>query len=662
MQAAVSAICETLKNHDNFLIVAHAMPDGDAIGAQLGLALILQKLNKNFRCYNVSGYPAVFDWANPGFAFAQSLDELGDFKPEVCIFADCGDSLRAGEEMARCLHDKVFPLTVSIDHHRENPEFADINWVNPDASAASCMVGKIAGELNIPLQDWLGQAVYLGLVEDTGSFSYGNTDAETLSMAAEIVKLGLSVGRFNACLENTWSLKRFCFWGELSSRINLAHAGSIAYVCVTRQMLEAAGLDVSDLSDFASTLRRIRGVKISALVRENGENRVKISMRSALGVNVQKVAGKFGGGGHKNAAAMELSGNIDEALQAVLPEMIRAADAAEPESSIFSRPLSENKASDAPELSEPWLCAMSETFKAKLTNKVDGILVINKPRGPSSTQCLSRVKRALGVKKAGHAGTLDPMADGVLLLLLGQATKLSSYLMGRKTYSGIIELGRTTDTWDAEGQTIETKDIDNISLLQVRQAVEDWISLKEQAVPPYSAAKHQGQPLYRLSRKGEAVPQKTKTIEIFRAELLDFTPPCLKFRVECSSGTYIRSLAHSLGIRLGTGATLTALTREYSHPFSLDQAVSASEACDNPEAALKRVVGLADSLPGWVKITLSADEARAVRNGLPVPLREKLAPGAKALLLDENGAPLALAEAAQEAENSVLKMLRGLWQ
>lgn len=292
----------------------------------------------------------------------------------------------------------------------------------------------------------------------------------------------------------------------------------------------------------------------------------------------------------------------------------------------------------------------------------DGVLVINKPSGPSSAQCLNKVKRALGIKKAGHAGTLDPMAEGVLLLLLGQATKLSSYLMGRKIYSGTIELGRSTDTWDAEGQTIETKNIDNITQLQVKEAVEEWVYLKEQTVPPYSAAKHQGQALYKLSRQGKAVPQKIKQIEIFKAELLDFTSPYLKFRVECSSGTYIRSLAHSLGIRLGTGATLTALTREYSHPFTLEQAVSVTEACEDPKGVLTRVADLPASLPDWHKTILSPDEAASVRNGVLVICREPLSPGARSLLLTECGAPLALAEVVIDAGKNKFKVLRGLWQ
>ena len=292
-------------------------------------------------------------------------------------------------------------------------------------------------------------------------------------------------------------------------------------------------------------------------------------------------------------------------------------------------------------------------------NHPDGVLVIHKPKGPTSTACLNKVKRALGAKKAGHAGTLDPMASGVLLLLLGQATKLSSYLMNRKIYSGSIELGRTTDTWDAEGATLETKKVDNITLLQVKQAVEDWLDQTEQAVPSYSAAKHQGQPLYKLSREGKPVPQKTKTIEIFRAELLDFTSPYIKFRVECSSGTYIRSLAHSLGIRLGTGATLTELIREYSHPFTLEQAVSVEEACEAPDSALAKLIGIADALAGWPRIHLNPIESGAVQNGNQIACPEDFTSDGQVLLLTETGEPLALAE---KNGMNMLKVLRGLWR
>lgn len=298
---------------------------------------------------------------------------------------------------------------------------------------------------------------------------------------------------------------------------------------------------------------------------------------------------------------------------------------------------------------------------------LNGILVINKPKGPTSTQCLNKVARALNAKKSGHAGTLDPMASGVLLLLLGQATKLSNHLMGKKIYSGVLQLGRTTDTWDAEGETISVSPVDNITTIDIKQAVEEWITLQEQEVPAYSAAKHQGQPLYSLSRKGLPTPVKIKSIQIFKAETLEINLPYVKFRVKCSSGTYIRSLAHSLGMRLGCGATLTELTREYSHPFALSEALPAEEAVVNPEETLKRIVPIAHALPDWPTAMLAEAEESALRNGRLIDCHltktdaDELAQGRCFLLKSEAGEPLALAEVVPEEQQLFFKVIRGLW-
>ena len=157
-------------------------------------------------------------------------------------------------------------------------------------------------------------------------------------------------------------------------------------------------------------------------------------------------------------------------------------------------------------------------------------------------QCTNRFKR-LGQKKIGHAGTLDPMAQGVLLVLLGHATKISGYLMagGVKAYQGTVRLGQTTDTWDADGQITAEAPWNHVTAEAVADVIAGWVGTSEQPVPPYSAAKHQGQPLYKLSREGKETPLKIKTIEISRAEVLRVELPYVTFRVICSSGTYIRS-------------------------------------------------------------------------------------------------------------------------
>lgn len=299
-----------------------------------------------------------------------------------------------------------------------------------------------------------------------------------------------------------------------------------------------------------------------------------------------------------------------------------------------------------------------------------GILVVDKPSGVSSARCCNSFKK-LGQKKIGHAGTLDPMARGVLLLLLGHATKISGHLMtgGRKVYRGTALLGRSTDTWDADGKVLAEAPWQGVREASVREVIASWPGESEQPVPPVSAAKHCGQPLYRLARAGRAVPEKKKRVVISRAEVLGVDLPHVTFRIECSSGTYIRSLAHSLGTRLGCGAVLTELVREYSHPFGLEAACPPDRLLENPELFAERVLPITAALPDWPIITIDGSEAAAVRNGaaLPAPggaggeVRAACVPGSRAVLLDPQGEPLALSEAVQSARGPVWTVLRGLW-
>ena len=307
--------------------------------------------------------------------------------------------------------------------------------------------------------------------------------------------------------------------------------------------------------------------------------------------------------------------------------------------------------------------------------------MLDKPRGLSSAQCTNRLKR-LGQKKIGHAGTLDPMARGVLLILLGQATKLSGHIMsgGSKTYVAEVEFGRSTDTWDDDGQTLSALSAEELALTVVdnprfcdslREAVHGWVGISEQSVPPYSAAKHEGRPLYSLARAGRPAPAKMKTIEISQAEVLWVEPPRASFRVVCSSGTYIRSLAHSLGVRFGCGAVLTELIREYSHPFGLDMAVALDAVCEHPEILRERLLSVTAALPDWPVLRVLPEDGPMVKNGMPLPasrahLTEEGAfcewkEGDKAVLVAADGSPLALAEAALHGGMPAWTVLRGLW-
>ncbi|MFO7800659.1 MAG: tRNA pseudouridine(55) synthase TruB, partial [Desulfovermiculus sp.] len=268
-----------------------------------------------------------------------------------------------------------------------------------------------------------------------------------------------------------------------------------------------------------------------------------------------------------------------------------------------------------------------------------GILVLNKPQGPTSSACVQKIKRGLCQPKIGHAGTLDPMATGVLVVLLGQGTKLAPYITaGTKIYQGTLELGKETDTYDIQGTVTETFSWGHLTAEQVKQEILAWQHLRDQIVPPYAAAKHKGRALYAIARSGKEVPIKTKPVSIDQVQVLHVELPGVGFRLRCSAGTYVRSLAHSLGKRLGCGAVLTSLIREEAEPFTLHQAHSLDSVLSEPERLTERIISLENSLPHWPRVRVTQAQADQIRNGTWLPTdqvsdREPSSPGQKALLL-----------------------------
>ncbi len=307
------------------------------------------------------------------------------------------------------------------------------------------------------------------------------------------------------------------------------------------------------------------------------------------------------------------------------------------------------------------------TRQTTRNRQLNGVLLLNKPQGPTSTGCLEKIKHRLGQKKIGHAGTLDPNARGLLIVLLGQATKLAPYLgEGRKTYLGRFRLGLETDSYDIQGEVLAEHPCPETSPELIREEIRNWKYLEQQEVPPFSAAKYKGKPLYARVRQGRYVPEKSKQISIDQAEVLDLQFPEVSFRVVCSQGTYIRSLAHSLGKRLGCGAVLTELVREKSEPFDLARAHHLKAILEDPLELEHRVLPIADSLSGWPRIRLDDRQARDIKNGLWL-LAESLdpavsaGPGDQALLVTREGKPLALARARERDGLLFWTVLRGLW-
>ena len=265
---------------------------------------------------------------------------------------------------------------------------------------------------------------------------------------------------------------------------------------------------------------------------------------------------------------------------------------------------------------------------------IHGILNINKPRGLTSFAVVTRVRRLTGMRRVGHAGTLDPIAEGVLPVCIGQATRIVDYLVDQpKAYRAQLRLGVATDTYDAEGAVTAERDASGVTRSKVEEALLAFTGQIEQLPPMYSAVKHEGQPLYRHARAGRLVERRPRQVTIYRLELLDFQAPLVTIEMECSKGTYVRTLAHDVGERLGCGAHMSALTRLRSGPFALEEAVTLEElerAADDgcwqelliaPDRVLER----------WTAAILAGEHAGDVRHGRTVeltPVRpRKLEPG-----------------------------------
>ena len=207
--------------------------------------------------------------------------------------------------------------------------------------------------------------------------------------------------------------------------------------------------------------------------------------------------------------------------------------------------------------------------------EMEGVLIVDKPQGLTSHDVVYRLRRKLGMKKIGHAGTLDPMATGLLIMLIGKATRISQYLMSTdKVYEGEATLGVVTDSQDAEGEMMETRPVPELSEAAVREVMKGFLGDQYQIPPMHSAIKIDGVKLYHLARKGEEVEREPRFIRVSSFELLSFASPKITFRLHCTKGTYVRTIAHDLGQKLGCGAHLSALRRTASGKFELSQGLT----------------------------------------------------------------------------------------
>jgi len=272
----------------------------------------------------------------------------------------------------------------------------------------------------------------------------------------------------------------------------------------------------------------------------------------------------------------------------------------------------------------------------EIRNDASGVLVVDKPIGMTSHDVVQIIRKGTNIRRAGHTGTLDPRASGVLVILVGPAVRLSEYVSASdKRYQAVIQLGTTTDTFDADGRVLSTTSVD-ISEKQFNDVLQSFVGEIQQVPPPYSAVKVKGKKAYELAREGEEVDLEPRMINVYNLELLEWAPPEAVIDVYCSSGTYVRSLAHDLGEKLGCGAHLIGLRRTKSGRFTLRDAVplrKLREAFDENTWA-EYLIPAAEALSDWPAIDLTPEELDIVKHGRRIAGTPGLGKMARAISAD----------------------------
>lgn len=266
----------------------------------------------------------------------------------------------------------------------------------------------------------------------------------------------------------------------------------------------------------------------------------------------------------------------------------------------------------------------------EVKNAISGVLVVDKPVGMTSHDVVQAIRAGTGLRRAGHTGTLDPRASGVLVILVGPAVRLSEFVSASdKRYQAIIRLGSTTDTFDADGKFTHSDEPVNVTEEQFEKVLSTFIGEIEQTPPPYSAVKVQGRKAYEMARQGEEVDLAPRKITVHHLEVLEWAPPEVVIDVHCSSGTYVRSLANDLGTSLGCGAYLVGLRRTKSGRFSLRDATPLRKLQEAFHAGnwYQYLIPAAEALAEWPAVELNPDEVEDVRHGHRVKAAAEAQPG-----------------------------------
>ena len=371
-----------------------------------------------------------------------------------------------------------------MDHHLGNRLYGVANWVDTEAPAVAEMVLRLAHALNAPIDAATANALYLGLSTDTGSFRFSNATPRAFDAAAELVRLGARPEQIAGWLYESRPPGAVRLLGEVLETLELHCEQRIASVRLELDMFDRAGAAQTDSEGLIDHPRSIRGVEAVALFRERPVGDVKVSLRSRGRVDVGAIASRRGGGGHRNAAGCLIGSREDES--GVIAELGAAVEATaqfglHPRHGAGGRHMTPRPA-------------------------LHGLLLVDKRPGGTSHDVVRAARRALGERKIGHCGTLDPNATGLLLLTVGRSTRLTRFLIGApKVYEGEIRFGIATDTYDAAGEVTREGSVADLTHERVVQAMCGFEGQQHQLPPLYSAKKIGGRKYYELARRGGGV-------------------------------------------------------------------------------------------------------------------------------------------------------------
>ena len=303
-----------LKETDRFFITTHINPEPDALGSSLALSAALEALGKTTVLYNRDGVPGLYRFLPGHEKFTHTLPSSTAIDMPLLLL-DCNLPARAGIE------GLTFPQSVVIDHHETQKDFGTFKWVRPDAAATGLMIFYLLKELGTPLTKDSATNLYAALAIDTGTFRYSNTRAEVLSVAAELVDAGADPSDIAVRLYETWTRKRFNLLCLTLNTLELRD--DVAIVTVTREMFEQTDTVAEDTETFVGFPRMMEDIAVSALFRQDGHDLWKVSLRSKGAVNVAEIASQFKGGGHRNAAGYQITGDIETVKKELMQALSR---------------------------------------------------------------------------------------------------------------------------------------------------------------------------------------------------------------------------------------------------------------------------------------------------------------------------------------------------